>query len=149
MVEFDATILIQAFNFVFLLAILNLIFFQPIIRIQNERREAVDSARKSADSRMHELKTMREGYQQKLDSARQEAFELVSSKVAAATQEREAQMSKISAEMDARMNEAREQITAQENSLRDALGKEVSVLADAIFTRLTSLETKHEASIGS
>lgn len=45
MVEFDATILIQAINFLVLLAILNQIFFKPILRIQSERQEAVDGAR--------------------------------------------------------------------------------------------------------
>lgn len=151
MIEFDATILLQVFNFVLLLAILNQIFFQPIIRIQNERREAIESARKSADSRMHELKAMRAGYHQKLDSARQEAFELVSARVAAATQEREAQLSRVNAEMEARMQEAREQIASQEASLKAALSKEIGALAQEIFTQLTTVATpehKQEVSIG-
>lgn len=152
MVEFDATFLFQAFNFVLLLAILNKIFFQPIIRIQNERREAIENARKSADSRMHELKALREGYHQKLDAARQEAFERISARIAAATQEREAQLNRVNAEMEARLQAAREQIANQEASLKAALNQEVEALAQAIFEQLTAAATgshnKQEVGIG-
>lgn len=151
MVEFDATILIQAINFLVLLAILNQIFFKPILRIQSERQEAVDGARKSAESRMHELKTMRESYHQKLDTARQEAFELVSSQVAAATQAREAELRKVNAEMEARMNEAKEQLASQEAGLRASLEKEVNPLAELILAQLLGSaepESKKEVSVG-
>lgn len=57
---------------------------------------------------------MREGYHQKLDAARQEAFELVSSQVAAATQAREAELRNVNAEMEARMNEAKEELAGQD-----------------------------------
>lgn len=149
MVEFDATILIQAINFLVLLAILNQIFFKPILRIQNERKEAVDGARKSAEDRMRELKSMREGYHQKLDKARQEAFELVSSQVATAAQAREAEMSKVNAEMDARMNEAKEQLASQEAGLRSSLEKEINPLAELIVAQLLGgPEHKQEVSVG-
>jgi F-type H+-transporting ATPase subunit b len=150
-VEFDATILIQAINFLVLLAILNQIFFKPILRIQSERQEAVDGARKSAESRMQELKSMREGYHQKLDAARQEAFELVSSQVAAATQAREAELRNVNAEMEARMNEAKEELAGQEAGLRSSLEKEVNPLAELILAQLlgsSEPESKQEVSVG-
>jgi F-type H+-transporting ATPase subunit b len=150
-VEFDATILIQAINFLVLLAILNQIFFKPILRIQSERSEAIDSARKSTDSRMQELKDMREGYHQKLDKARQEAFELVTSKVTVATQAREEQLRKVNAEMDVRMNAAKEELASQESGLRSSLEQEINPIAELILSQLLGSaepESKKEVSVG-
>jgi F-type H+-transporting ATPase subunit b len=146
-VEFDATILIQAFNFVLLLALLNQIFFQPLIRIQTERREAVENARKSAAGRMGELKAQRESYQRKLDNARQAAFERVNARVAEAMAVREQELSRVTAEMDVRMAQAREQIVAQESSLKEALSEQIQPLAQEIFAQLTAPRRAQEASI--
>ena len=145
MVSFDATILIQLINFLVLLFLLNVVFFQPIIKVQKERQASLDSDREATDTKRTELKELRENYNRKLDSARQEAFDLVSSKIDAANTERQQQMDAVQAEVDEKMNAAKQELEVKEQEMREALKAEVAPLAQMIFGKL--IGEKQEVSV--
>lgn len=145
MVSFDATILIQLINFLVLLFLLNMVFFQPIIKIQKERQASLDSDREATDAKRKELKQLKEDYSRKLDSARQDAFELVSTKIDAANQARQQQMEAVQAEVDEKMTAAKQELEVKEQELRTALQAEVAPLAQMIFNKLVG--EKQEAKV--
>lgn len=147
MVSFDATFLIQFVNFLFLLFVLNLIFFQPIIKIQKERQASIDAARESSDSKHKELVSLRKNYHQKLDAARSKAFELVSAQIDAANKERENQLAQVQSEIDVRLNEAKKELAGQEANLRNTLEADVAPLAELIFGKLMPSEDKKEVGV--
>lgn len=149
MVSIDATFLIQLINFLFLMFVLNKIFFQPILKIQAERQAAIEGAQKTTQSKLVELKQMREDYQHKLEQARQEAYDLVSEQINQANQVREAQLQEVQSEIDARLNQAKEQLASQESELRQSLANEVSPIAELIFGKLTQpvSESKQEVNV--
>lgn len=136
MVSFDATILIQLINFLILLAILNQVFFKPIIKIQQERQAFLDTNRRETEQKHAELKTLREDYHQKLDAARQSAYDKVAQEVEQANAECEAQLQAVQAEMEARFSEARTQLSQQEAELRTALQQEVQPLVSLVMGQL-------------
>lgn len=149
MVSIDATFLIQLINFLFLMFVLNKIFFQPILKIQAERQTAIEGAQKTTQSKIAELKQMRDDYQHKLEQSRQEAYDLVSEQINQANQVREAQLQEVQSEIDARLNQAKEQLASQEAELRQSLANEVAPIAELIFGKLTqpSSEAKQEVNV--
>lgn len=147
MVSFDATILIQILNFLILLLILNKVFFQPIIKVQKERQAAIDNASTSAAAKHAEVKQLREDYHQKLDQARQDAFQLVSGQVDASNSAREAKLAEVQAGIDERLNAAKQELASQESALRAALSHEVEVLAQLIIDKLIPAEDKTQEQI--
>lgn len=144
MVQFDLTLLIQAFNFIVLLAILNKIFFQPIIKIQQERKDSLETARHATEAKLKELKDLREQYETNLNQARQDAFELVNDKVAAANAERESQLSAVNAELEAKLNETKAEVDKQETELKTALEQQVPAMAALILDKLAADASKEE-----
>lgn len=136
MVQFDATILIQMINFVILLLVLNKVFYQPLIKIQTERRNSIEKARTGAEAKLNELHTLRESYHQKLDAARKDAYALVSEKIDAANQEREALLKQAQAEVESKLNAVRQELHAQESALRQSLEAEIMPMAGLIINQL-------------
>lgn len=137
MVQFDATILIQVFNFVILLAILNAVFYQPILKLQAQRRETLDGGQSHAQSKLKEIETMEQTYHHKLDGARQEAHQLVTAQVRQAKQNRETQMQVINQETNEKFRLAREQMLSAAEQTRQSLDNEVTVLATLMLDKLS------------
>lgn len=141
MVSFDATILIQLINFLILLAILNQVFFKPIIKIQQERQAFLDNNRHATEQKHTELKTLRADYHRKLDAARQAAYDTVAQEVEQANAAREAQLQAVQHEMETRFSEARQELSQQEAQLRQALQQEVQPLVSLVLSQLLNKES--------
>jgi len=148
-VSFDATILFQLFNFLFLLFVLNQVFFKPILKIQQERQAFLDQTQSAAQAKHTELKTLRTDYNQKLDAARQQAYDQVSTEVEQANKARETRLAEIQADAEARFEAARTQIAAQETELRQALEKEIQPLASLIFSQLLQSQSSQKQEVKS
>jgi F-type H+-transporting ATPase subunit b len=119
-VQFDATILIQMINFVILLLVLNKVFYQPLIKIQTERRNSIEKARTGAEAKLNELN----------------AYALVSEKIDAANQEREALLKQAQTEVEEKLNAVRQELNAQESALRQSLEAEIMPMAGLIINQL-------------
>lgn len=147
MVSFDLTIAIQFVNFLFLMFVLNVIFFQPIIKLQKERQASLEATRADTEKKHQELTSLRENHHKNLDQARNQAFELVNAKIEAANQEREGRLAEVQAEIDSRLQAAKAELSGQESNLRQSLEAEILPLAEMIFGKLVPTAEEKEVSV--
>lgn len=90
MIEFNATLLVQMVNFFVFFLIMNAIFFKPLVRNIQERRNYISDSEKKITESLAKLEEAEKKNKQEIDAARLKAQELVNKHIASAEEEKAA-----------------------------------------------------------
>lgn len=128
MFDFDATLPLMAVQFLLLTAILNVVFYKPLLKAiegrsdyiranESDARERISKAEALAAQYQKELAETRKEYQATIAAAQADAQKLTAQKIAAAQQEAQAQREQAQRELDQQKQEAMQALEQQVDSL--------------------------------
>ncbi len=113
MISLDWTLVLQFFNFIVLLFILNKVLYRPLLKVMNQRREKIEDSKARAREVESAVDEKMQRYQEQLNAAK-----------AAATLER-ADLRKAGHQQEAIITrEAQEKAVTRINTIREQVGKE-------------------------
>jgi F-type H+-transporting ATPase subunit b len=129
---FNATLLVQIAQFLFLLVVMNTLFFKPISKVLDERRDYIQGNRRGSIDRLEEAKTLTAKYEAELGETRQQARDVVAKASGAEI------LAKAQQEASARMAQAAQEVERQRQEALKSLEGEVPVLSRQIAEKLLS-----------
>ncbi|MCA1599114.1 MAG: F0F1 ATP synthase subunit B [Chloroflexi bacterium] len=132
----DLTIIVQVILFLLFLALLNVVFYQPLAKIFRERDARVEAGQRAAEeSRRLSEETQREVRSQ-LDAARVEAQGVIGAATKDAAAQRQALMEQAQAQANTLIEQARQEIRSERDAVLDQLRRETSALAILVASRV-------------
>ena len=116
--------------------VLNTLVFKPILRVIDQRADAVRGARELADSAATKATTAAAEYDQKLNSARAEVYQQMDDMRKAALDKRAARLASTRAAVEQELSAASASVKQESTEARAALDRDASNLAGAIVSRV-------------
>jgi F-type H+-transporting ATPase subunit b len=115
---------------------LNTLVFKPILRVIDQRSDAVRGARELADSAAHKATAAANQYDQKLNIARAELYQQMDDMRKAALDKRAALLASTRATVEQELSAASARVKQESTEARAALDRDASNLAGAIVSRV-------------
>jgi F-type H+-transporting ATPase subunit b len=134
--DVDATLPIMAIQFLILVAILNELFFKPLMKVIDEREQAVRSGISEAKDRLSKAKSMAENYEKQLAQTRRDIQELIASVQAEANRIRNQQIADALSEAQVHVQNAKAEIEQQKQEASTALDQQVTSLSRQILVKI-------------
>jgi F-type H+-transporting ATPase subunit b len=135
---FNATLLVQIAQFLFLLVVMNALFFKPISKVLDERRDYIQSNRRGSIDRLEEAKKLTAKYEAELGETRQQARDVIAKAEAEAKASGAEILAKAQQEASARMAQAAQEVERQRQEALKSLESEVPILSRQIAEKLLS-----------
>lgn len=128
MFDFDATLPLMAVQFLLLVAILNVVFFKPMMKAIDERNDYIRRTQVEAQERLAKSESLAKQYEQELAdtrkqsqaliaSAQAEAQKIVAQRIAEAQEEARLQREQAQKELDQQKQEALQSLEQEVDSL--------------------------------
>jgi F-type H+-transporting ATPase subunit b len=128
MFDFDATLPLMAVQFLLLTAIMNVVFYKPLMKAIEDRSEYIRLNEAEARERLAKSEALAQQYQQELAETRKQSQATIAAaqadaqkqsaqKVAEAQQEAQAQREQVQRELDQQKQEAMQALEQQVDSL--------------------------------
>ena len=133
-------ILISLINLLIIYRILKKFLFKPVQKVMNERQAQVDRIYGDANQSKAQAEQMKQEYEQKLASAREEADGLVKNAVQTAQKRSDQMVSEASAQASRIKQKADEEIAQQRKKMLQDVRDEISDLAVEIASKVVERE---------
>ena len=133
-------ILISLINLLIIYRILKKFLFKPVQKVMNERQAQVDRIYGEAHQSRDQAEQMKQEYEQKLASAREEADGLVKNAVQTAQKRSDQMVSEASAQASRIKQKADEEIAQQKKKMLQDVREEISDLAVEIASKVVERE---------
>lgn len=130
--EFNGTILVQAVSFLIFVFLMERLFFRPVMKAVENRREYVADCHLAAKNLSEENQRLQEERLARIQEATREAQMVISRAVSEAEGERREALALASAEAKELVNGARREIAEEKERAKAALSREVGALSDII-----------------
>lgn len=125
-------------NFVVILAILYKLFYKPVMKFLDERRETIANNLSEAENARQEAEKLLSDYKEKLDGARKEAQEILARAAKAGEETRAAIIEESRKEAAAILAKAQEEIRREKEDALKSLRQEVAGLAVLVAEKVVS-----------
>ena len=136
MIEFNWTLGVQIFNFLFLMFILNQIAYKPIRKILIERKAKMDGLAESIESTGRQAEEQDTAFSTGLKDARLKGKQEKDTLLQAADAEEKAIVGKINDQAREDLAAVKARIAKDADAVKAALEKEVDTFADAITQKI-------------
>ena len=133
-------ILISLINLLIIYRILKKFLFKPVQKVMNERQAQVDRIYGDANQSRAQAEQMKQEYEQRLASAREEADGLVKNAVQSAQKRSDQMVSEASAQASRIKQKADEEIAQQKKKMLQDVRDEISDLAVEIASKVVERE---------
>ncbi len=131
-------------NFTIFALLLRLVFWKPLLKLLDERRELIARNIREAEEAKRESERLRREYEERMAAAREEANEIVNKANRAAEEARTKILEEARAEAEKVMERAEESIRAEKERAVAELRREVAGLALMAASRVLERELTSE-----
>ncbi|CAB1072827.1 hypothetical protein D1AOALGA4SA_1669 [Olavius algarvensis Delta 1 endosymbiont] len=132
----DSSVLIQIFNFIFLIWVLNTLLYRPIRKILAQRKEKISGLELSIESSDKDALAKDEAFSAGLKEARTKGFKEKEALVQQASEEEKKIIADINSKAQAELADIRDQIKNEATVARESLQKEVDSFASQICQKI-------------
>ncbi len=139
MLEFNKWFFVLLFNFLFLIFVLNILLFKPLMRLFEERKEGIEGSLKKAKELNAKREELMNQLNRELLEANRKAKEIID-KYTQEGKERQAELLR-EAEKEAQniLLKTRQEIASQAEVARKALREEIEKISDEIVNKLVQV----------
>nr|YP_009051119.1 ATP synthase CF0 B' subunit [Galdieria sulphuraria]AIG92562.1 ATP synthase CF0 B' subunit [Galdieria sulphuraria] len=140
--DFDATLPFIALEFLLLIIVLNLIYYQPIIQVIDSREEYIRENLNKASIYLDEANELAKSYELELIAARKEAIKMVTTSQNEAQEFVNAQIHQAQKEAQDLIHSSMMQFEKEKNKAIYSLEKQVEQISEQIKNKLISTYIK-------
>jgi len=135
-ISLDSTILIQAVNFLLLIAILNVLLYKPILSIIEQRRKRFDDSEEEIKRLNASVDQKAAEYEQKLQAAKQDALGVKSDILKEATDQAKAIIDQKREKIPAMMAEFQQRVNQEIGDARQVLSRQSQTISKEIAEKV-------------
>ena len=136
MISIDGSVILQIFNFLILLWVLNIVLYRPIRNVLRLRKSKVADLEKGILASQEAMKEKDEAYKRGLQAARVEGLKEKEVYLEEAAAEEHKMIDAINQKAQADMVVVRDKIAAETESVRQTLLNQVDEFAEAITAKI-------------
>lgn len=136
MFDFDSTLPLVALQFLLLMAVLNVLFYQPISKILDARDEYIRNSLTTASTYLVKANELTQKYEQELASSRKRAQEIIHLSQQEAQQIVSVNIKKAQQEAQRLVADASVQLNQQKEQALETLENQVDALSEKIRSKL-------------
>jgi F-type H+-transporting ATPase subunit b len=136
MFDFDATLPFMALQFLLLSALLNAIFYKPMMKALDDRDNYIRTNKVDARERLDKSERLIKEYEQQLANARKQSQLLISQAEAEAQQVYASRVAEAQQEAQAQREQAASEIEQQKQAALSSLEQQVDSLSHQILGKL-------------
>lgn len=137
--DFDATLPFIALEFLVLISVLNLIYYQPITRVIDSREDYIRGNLNKASIYLEEANELTKNYELELIAARKEAIKMVTISQNEAQEFVNAQIQQAQKEAQELIHNSMMQLEKEKNKAIYSLEKQVEQLSEQIKNKLINI----------
>ena len=138
MIELNATLLAQVLTFLILAGLLRAFAYKPVVRMLKKRQDTIAANINRADADAAAAQATLKEYQDKLNSAREQAQQIVDEASRRAAEERARKLKETQTEIDRMKKAAKAEIERDHERAEEQLRKEVVELSIAAASKIIS-----------
>lgn len=136
MFDFDATLPLMALQFLVLVAILNAVFFKPMMKALDERNDYIRRNQVEAEERLSKAENLAKQYQAELAETRRQSQSVVAAAQAEAQKIVAAQVAEAQEQSRLQREQAQQELDQQKQVAMTTLEQEVESLSRQILGKL-------------
>ena len=140
MFDFDATLPLMALQFLLLTALLNAVFYKPLMKVLDEREDYLRSGDTGSKDKLAKAESIVKEYERQIAEARREAQSLVQSAQAEAKEITAAKIAAAQQEVQSQRETAAQEIEEQKASAFATLEQQVDSLSRQIIEKILDPE---------
>ena len=136
MIEINFTVLIQVFNFILLIVILNKILYKPILKILEEREQRIEGQQQQAKKIIEDGQVLEGDYNKKLYNAKIEAMNTKNAARSAASEQANNIIDDSRKKAEEIINQMQQQMVLELAQAKKELESELSVMSATIAQQI-------------
>lgn len=136
MFDFDATLPLMALQFLVLVAILNAVFFKPLMKAIDERNDYIRRNQVEAQERLSKAENLAKQYQEELAETRRQSQAVIAAAQADAQKIVAAKIAEAQEQSRLQREQAQKELDQQKQEAMNALEREVDSLSRQILSKL-------------
>lgn len=136
MFDFDATLPLMALQFLVLVAILNAVFFKPLMKAIDERNDYIRRNQIEAQERLSKAENLAKQYQEELAETRRQSQAVIAAAQADAQKIVAAKIAEAQEQSRLQREQAQKELDQQKQEAMNALEREVDSLSRQILSKL-------------
>lgn len=136
MFDFDATLPLMALQFLVLVAILNAVFFKPMMKALDERNDYIRRNQVEAEERLSKAENLAKQYQEELAETRRQSQSVVAAAQAEAQKIVAIQVAEAQEQARLQREQAQKELDQQKQEAMTTLEREVDSLSRQILGKL-------------
>lgn len=136
MFDFDATLPLMALQFLVLVAILNAVFFKPLMKAIDERSDYIRRNQVEAQERLSKAENLAKQYQTELAETRRQSQAVIAAAQADAQKVVAAKIAEAQEQARLQREQAQRELDQQKQEVMSALEQEVDSLSRQILEKL-------------
>lgn len=136
MFDFDATLPLMALQFLVLVAILNVVFFKPMMKALDERNDYIRRNQVEAEERLSKAENLAKQYQEELAETRRQSQSVVAAAQAEAQKIVAIQVAEAQEQARLQREQAQKELDQQKQEAMATLEREVDSLSRQILSKL-------------
>ncbi len=140
MFDFDATLPLMAVQFLVLVAILNAIFFKPLMKAIDERNDYIYRNQVEAQERLSKAENLAKQYQSELAETRRQSQSVVAAAQAEAQKIVAAKVAEAQEQARLQREQAQQDLDRQKQEAMSALEQEVDSISRQILGKLLGFQ---------
>lgn len=134
--DINATLPLMAVQFLLLAAVLNQLFYKPLGKAIDDRREYIRSNQVEAKERLSKAERLAKQYEQELATARKQSQTVIANAQAEAQKIVADKMAKLQAEVQAKREQTQQELEQQKRETLQSLEQQVDQLSQQIIDKL-------------
>lgn len=138
MLNLNLTLFVQMGLFLLFAVVLNQVFFKPVTRVLEERKEHIDRQQAAATDALKQVHELQANYDAKLKGAHAQAQEAIQTAIGEADRKRQAQIDAVKLDVLGEVESARASIQAERAAALASLSAEVGSFSEAIKRKVLS-----------
>lgn len=136
MLDFNSTLLIQFFNFLILLILLNFLLFKPVLKALDKRSTALGSVLEKADHLKEDVKVLEKSYDEGMKERKKPILEQKDSALAEAQKVSMHLIEQARAELSVELEKVKGDVEKESKKVSDALKAEVGKLSTEVAEKI-------------
>lgn len=134
--EFNATFIVSAISFIVFSIIMNAIFYKPLAKIVQERKDFIDETNKNAKSNQEKSQAILRNKERKLEQTKHDAKKIILDKSNEVKAQKDSMTSDAHQKANQTIESAKQDLNKSKNKAQEALSDNVINLAQDISSKI-------------
>ena len=148
MLNLNLTLFVQMGLFLLFAVLLNQVFFKPVTRVLEERKEHVDRQAAAATDALKQVQELQADYDAKLKGAHSQAQEAIQAAIGEAERKRQSLIDAVKLDIANEVESARASIQSERAQALNTLQGEVGTFSEAVKRKVLSGSPAHSGAGG-